>query len=344
MFGKKFLLIPILLSLIIDLQAQQWWYGSFSNICDNREYFSNYAHSQTILGARLNLGSGFEVDSLHQVFAGLNYMIEYGHKPFSNPIPDNAANNRSWNPVVDLYYKYEKENFRVQLGSFPRYKNLNYPLALITDTFQYYRPNIQGGFMELAGTWGNQNVWCDWISRQTYIAREQFMAGTSGHIQFKNLYIEDYLYMFHNASSMAKDTSSHLQDNGGFAFYAGYDLNNKTPLDILKIDIGYVGAYNRFRPDPYGFFSGIQVRAFIFYKFAGIDGTYYKGEKLPLVNGDPFYSNTGNYARFDAYIHPFKSKHIDSKIGWSFHILDGGKKLDNSLQVLLRVNFLNRNK
>ena len=271
-------------------------------------------------------------------------MIEYGHKPFSNPIPDNGANNRSWNPVIDLYYKYEKDNFRLQLGSFPRYKILNYPLALITDTFQYYRPNIQGGFMELSGKWGSQNVWCDWISRQTYSAREQFMAGISGHIQVDNIYFEDFIYMFHNASSMTKDTSIHIQDNGGYAFYAGYDLNKKTILDILKIDIGFVGAYDRFRPDPYGFYGGVQLRMFTYYKIAGINVTYYKGDKLSLVNGDPFYRNTTNYARIDTYIKPFKSKYIDSKIGWSFHLLDGGKKLDNSLQVLLRVDFLNRDK
>ncbi len=344
MFRKYFYLVSIISSFTINAQAQQWWYGTFINICDNREYFSRYAHSQTILGARLNLGSGFEIDSVNQVFAGINYMIEYGHKPFSNPIPDNGANNKSWNPVIDLYYKYEKGNFKIQLGSFPRYKILNYPLALITDTFQYYRPNIQGGFSELTGTWGKQNVWCDWVSRQTYIAREQFMAGTSGFIQFKNFYIEDYFYMFHNASSMATDTANHIQDNGGFAFYAGYDFNNKTALEVFKIDIGYLGAYNRFRPAPYGSFGGLQFRVFMSYKFAGIDATYYNGQKLPLVNGDPFYSNTGNYARIDAFIHPLKSKHIDSKIGWSFHILDGGKDLDNSFQVLLRVDFLNREK
>ena len=289
------------------------------------------------------MGSGFEVDSLHQVYAGLNYMIEYGHKSFSNPIPDNGTNSRSWNPVIDLYYKYEKANLKVLLGSFPRYKILNYPLALITDTFQYYRPNIQGGLMELKGAWGNQNIWCDWISRQTYTAREQFMAGTSGHIQFRNLYIEDYFNMFHNTSSMAKDTSSHIQDNGGYAFYAGYDFN-QTPMEIFKIDIGYIGAYNRFRPDSYSFYGGLQIRSSIYYKVAGFDATFYKGDRLPLVNGDPFYNNTGNYARIDVYTNPFKLKHIDSKIGWSFHIHDGVKKLDNSFQVLLRVDFLNKEK
>jgi hypothetical protein len=343
MFKKQFLIFALLSISLSKIYAQQWWYGTFTNICDNREFFSNYSTSQTILGARINAGSGFEVDTVHQIFVGLNYMIEYGHKPFSNPIPDNvtASPNTAWNPVVDLYYKYEINNYRMFFGSFPRLKILNYPLILLTDTLEYYKPNIQGAFMEISGSWGKQNVWCDWVSRQTLVAREQFIAGTSGHFELNNVYLENYMYMYHNARSMTIDTT-HLQDNGCGAVYLGIDLNKKTPLNTLKFDAGFVGAYDRRRPDPYGFFGGFQIRSFMNYKFAGIDATYYKGKKLPLVYGDPFYRNTGNYARIDAYIQPLRSKRIESKIGWSFHILDGGKFFDNSFQVMFRVNFLDR--
>jgi len=342
MLRKSFLLLSILCLLNVNTWSQQWWYGSFDNICDDREYFSGYATSQTILGARLDLGSGFEIDSVHEIYAGLNYMFEYGHKPFANPIPDTGLANASWNPIVDLYYKYQVKNFRMFFGSFPRHKLLNYPLALLTDTFQYYRPNIQGGLGELSGDWGYQNVWCDWVSRQTYTAREQFMAGASGHIKYGNFYIEDYFYMFHNAGNMISDSTSHVQDNGGGACYVGYNFDNMTPLETLRFDIGMIGCYDRFRPTPYTLHSGFQCRLSAFYKYIGVDATYYNGDKLSLVNGDKFYSNTGNYARIDAYLRPIKSKHTDSKIGWSFHIHDGKKQLDNSFQVFFRVDFLNR--
>jgi len=86
-----FLIFIVLLVSFVKAQ-DQWWYGRFENICDDREYFSNWAWAQTILGARLDAGSGFEVDSVHQIYTGINYMFAYGSDP------------RSLTPIPDLYY------------------------------------------------------------------------------------------------------------------------------------------------------------------------------------------------------------------------------------------------
>jgi len=226
------------------------------------------------------------------------------------------------------------------IGSFPRHDLPNYPLVLLTDTLQYYRPNIQGGFIEVMGDWGNQNAWCDWTSRQTKTANETFLAGTSGHLKTGIFYIEDYLYMYHHAGTELKLATDPVRDNGGGAIYFGIDLFGKTMLDKLSFDIGGVGNYDRYRPIPYSHYKGIQARLFTFYKWAGIDATYYKGDKIHLAYGESFYS-CGNYGRIDTYLKLLKSKYMSSKIAWSFHIVNG-TTLDNSFQVFFTINFLNR--
>jgi len=327
MFRRIILLSLIILIVPSKIKAQnQWFYANFNNICDDREYLTKYAMNQVILGARLDAGSGFKIDSIYQVFAGMNYMFEYGSNPFA------------LRPVPDLYFKSEVPHFRMFFGSFPRYKLLNYPLLLLTDSIQYYRPNIQGGLMEYSGEWGYQNAWCDWTSRQTYTDHETFLAGASGHFQNNLFYIENYFCMFHLAGTKTKATS--VRDNGGGAVYFGVDFAGKTFLDKCNFDIGGIGNYDRIRPLRYNHYWGIQGRASFFYKYFGIDATYYKGHKLALIWGEPFYT-CGNYGRLDAYVKLWKTKHIDSKIGWSFHFVNG-QNIDNSFQVLFRVDFLNK--
>jgi hypothetical protein len=327
---RKIILIFVLTNILIlsVISQKQQWYGSFYNICDDREYFSQWATSQTILGARINVGREFDVDTSNQIFVGLNYLIEYGDNPFS------------WKPVPDLYYKFEIENFRMFFGSFPRYGVLNYPLVLLTDTLLYYRPNIQGGLFELNGEWGYQNVWCDWVSRQSMTEHEAFLAGTSGHYGLGLFYAENYLYMFHHAGNMslADSATNHVRDNGGGAVYFGTDLKSFTNFDKLTFDVGYVANYDRTRPDPYRVNKGFQTRVSALYKRLGTDISYYKGDKITLGYGEPFYE-CGNYGRLDLFFAPVKSKRIESRIGWSFHLIEG-ETLAHSFQVYFRVYFL----
>ena len=80
-------------------------------------------------------------------------------------------------------------------------------------------------------------------------------------------------------------------------------------------------------------------RASFFYKYFGVDASYYSGGSLDLTWGDPFYKG-GKYGRIDTYLKLVETKNVDTKMGWSFHFVQG-KTLDNSIQVLIRVNFLN---
>ena len=319
-----FLLLILSINGIKGFSQQIWGYGNFENICDDREYHYKNVTNVVILGARLDGGVGFQADSLNQVYLGLNYMFEYGSNPYD------------LRPVPDLYYKYEVKNFRMFFGSFPRVNLLKYPLVLHTDSLMYYRPNIQGGLLELSRDWGYQNVWCDWTGHQTNTVHEAFMAGMSGRLKYNIFYLEDYFYMFHFAGT--KLDATHVNDNGGGALYLGIDLSRKTLLETLKFDIGGVGNYDRTRPTNYNGFFGLQERLSLFYKIFGVDATYYKGDKIKLVWGDGFYKS-GDYGRLDTYLKVFKSEKVDTKIGWSFHFVNGTYN-DDSFQVLFRVNFL----
>lgn len=322
---RKFLFSLLILFLFIakGIGQEPWVYGSFDNIFDDREYTSGWGTNQVILGERFDAGVGFKVDTLNQIAAGMNYMFEYGSNPFA------------LRPVPDIYYKYSIDHFRAFFGSFPRYKLLNFPLALITDSVLYYRPNIQGGYMEISGDWGNENAFCDWTGRQTKTVHEAFMSGGSGHLKLGMFYFENYFYMYHYAGVL--DSITPVHDNGGGAAYFGIDLTEKTFLDKCTFDIGGLGSYYRVRPIRYDHRGGIQARASFFYKFFGIDASYYKGENLFLTWGDTFY-RCGNYGRIDTYLKLVKSKHVDTKMDWSFHFVNG-KTLDNSIQVLIRVDF-----
>jgi len=325
--GRKFAVLLLILSIsgIKAFSQQIWGYGKFENICDDREYAYKNVTNQVILGARLDGGIGFQADSLNQVYLGMNYMFEYGSNPFI------------LRPIPDLYYKYEISHFRMFFGSFPRIDLLKYPLVLHTDSILYYRPNIQGGLMELSGDWGYQNVWCDWTGRQTATVHEAFMSGMSGRFKYNIFYLEDYFYMYHFAGTSID--ASHVRDNGGGAVYLGIDFSNKTFFETLKFDIGGVENYDRVRPADYNHYYGLQERFSLFYKIFGLDASYYKGDKIILTWGDGFY-RSGDYGRLDTYLKVFKNKKVDSRIGWSFHFVNGQYN-DNSFQVIFRVNFYN---
>jgi hypothetical protein len=326
MYRKSLSSLLILFLFILNINCQEHWaYGNFNNIFDDREYTSNVGlpYNRVILGARLDGGLGLKVDSLSEICAGGNYMFEYGSNPFA------------LTPVPDIYYKFQLPKFRAYFGSFPRYKLLNFPLALLCDSISYYRPNIQGGLLEAKGDWGYENAFCDWTGRQTATVHEAFMAGGSGHLKQGIFYFENYFYMYHFAGLVNDPTQ--VADNGGGAVYFGIDLAGKTFLDKCSFDIGGIGSYYRVRPNPYEHKGGIQGRASFFYKYIGVDLYYYRGEDLRLTWGDPFYS-CGNYGRIDTYLRLIESKHVDTRMGWNFHFVDG-KTLDNSIQVLIRVDF-----
>ncbi|MFZ5941851.1 MAG: hypothetical protein ACOYXB_14880 [Bacteroidota bacterium] len=323
---KRVRLIFLLLWPFYMLTAQvPDWYLRFDQIMDNREYFTDYAWPQTILGARLNAGATFSRDSVHFLSAGLNYMYEYGGKLNGVPL------------TADLFYHYRGKHLKMWFGSFPRRDKLDYPLVLLNDTLNYYRPNIEGGLVRWEGEAGYLQAWADWTSRQTEVVKETFLAGMEGLVRKGIWLASGHIYMYHRASTVNNVTHEPIRDNGGGALFTGLDLSRNCPLDHLVLDGGIVGSYDRVRPDPYGFAWGGMLRLKAEYRFIGLQMVYYRGDPQVLAYGDTFY-RSGNYLRSDIYFRLFRKFGLDARAGLSLHLAGGD--LNNSQQLLISIPFL----
>ncbi len=246
--------------------------------------------------------------------------------------------NRGNTPTINLFYHYQKDGLTGLLGSFPRRGLLNYPVALLSDTLDNYRPNIQGAYLETRGTWGYENFWCDWTGRQRSNVRESFLAGFSGRINLsQTLFFDHYFYMFHKALYGGHLEDDHIRDNGAFALLFGADFTRKTNLKELSFKAGALGCYDRDRPDPkLHFWAGGFVQAHIYAKKIGVDASYYHGGKLKVANGDGLYQS-GNYGRVDfAYI-PVENKYVSSRAAICFHMVDGALLNSQQLSLILKL-------
>jgi len=317
--------IPVLLLMIAfstPLSSQRFeWLAGFDGFLDNREYYS-IDIPQTIFGSRFRAEVGGSIDGIHRLRAGINYLYEFG------------AAIDTYKPNLTLYYEYHNQGVRLLAGAFPRRELLNFPLALLSDTLHYYRPNIEGLYAGYAWNWGQQNVFLDWTSRQTDTIHERFMAGISGKMWFRDFFLSNYFLMSHFAGAANFDPDHSLRDNIGYNINAGVDLSGKTFLDSLCVSAGILGSLHRVRAEGSGWHTpvGLLGHAIFLYKFAGISATYYAGEGQTLLYGDPFY-RLDRYGRLDFILLPFRRGPVNLKIDVGLHFAGG--QIDYSQQLWL---------
>ncbi len=325
-FEKKIALGIIFLVIFSSLHAQKpEMRFTFDQFFDNREYFSDHAFPQTIFGARLDVQAQFEIDSMHRVAAGINYMYEHG------------SSLLAIKPIVDLYYNYSGRNLNMTFGSFPRREKLEMPLYFLTDTLNYYRPNIEGALVNYAWNWGEVLTFIDWTGRVSELERETFLLGLDAKLGTQLLHVRPSMIMYHNAQSYYPFDSIPLQDNGIMSLLLGTDLSDKTFFDKLSLSTGYLASYNRFRPDPLHWGRGWVSNLDLGYNIFGIKGVYYYGTPIAFKYGDPFYTS-GNYGRLDLFVDPFKHKNVKIRIDWGLHFV-AGEGLHHSQQILIKVKF-----
>lgn len=328
MYLRFIFIVAIFIFFIKSNQAQELkWNIGFDGIADNREYFNTLTTPQTILGARLRGELGFDFDNYHQIRGGLNYLYEFG------------AIDTLLLPDITMYYHAEKEPFNFYMGTFPRKKLLDYPLALITDTLLYYRPNIEGLYLKLFGNWGYENVWIDWTSRQTNVDRETFLFGFSGSINRKIFFLQHYFIMYHFAGPAIPIPNDQLRDNGGLVIRSGINLSTMIGIDSLTISTGIVNSIDRLRGVydwtlKYGSISEIHVN----YKAYGINGLVYFGEGHDFMYSEGFYKAT-LYGRLDLFFTPLQFDRINGRFMLSFHFIEGS--IDYSQSFLLSVDIAN---
>ena len=297
---------------------------SFFQVFDNREYFSDYGFSQTIFASRLDASAVFRLDSLQFFAAGLNYMYEFGSTPLGVP------------PQVNLYYRYETSRSSILLGSFPRKDLIRMPLVFLNDTLNYYRPNIEGAYLAHKGEILDIYGFIDWTGRVAENRRETFLVGMQSELKFSSFYISPAFLMYHNARSYSPVDSVPLQDNGIMSLVAGYRTGDVTGI-YIHASAGIVASYNRHRPENFTWGKGLLADVDLQHKIFGMKAVYYRGNSIDFTYGDPFYRSR-NYGRLDLFIDPAKSRKVETKIGWSFHLVPG-EGIHHSQKVLLRVRF-----
>jgi hypothetical protein len=278
--------------------AQEFKYQLlFEGIGDNREFSQPYAYPQTIMGSRGAFEVGVNIDN-HQLRGGLSHLLEFG------------SDLDAQKPKLTLYYQFQDEGKEFAFGAFPRRDKIDFPLAMLTDTLQYYRPNIEGLYGKISWNWGHQNGFVDWVGRQTETQREQFMAGFSGEIFHKNLFFQNYLLMFHNEDFM------------GFALQGGIRTTENSAMQG-HFKAGILNSTYRER----GVTDGYDVSTTLFaelagsYKNLGIKSVLNMGGGHKFMYGDPYYQ-ADDYWRTDFIWYFINHEKIKGKFNLSMHVVD----------------------
>ncbi len=300
--------------------AQQFRYqGTFEGIGDNREFFSRKAWAQTILGSRGSFEAGVDIDR-HSLRGGISHFYEFG------------STIDSQSPKLTLYYAWEDEVRTFRFGSFPRRNLIDFPLAMITDTLGYYRPNIEGLFGEVRWGWGKESGFVDWVSRQTDTDRENFMAGFSGEIFHQNIFLQNFFILYHDAGAKIAVPGNFLKDYLGYALQTGIRTEESSKIQgVLKA--GILGSSFRERSITDGYLHAVSFFAEGNgrYKNYGIRSVLHAGEGHRFKTGDLFY-RLNSYWRTDIIWYFINHKNVQGRFNLSFHLLEG-KDLDQQQQL-----------
>ncbi len=324
---KRIFIFLLALNAVFTQAQKPAFYLGFDEIFDNREFNGRYGMPQTIFAERINSGLRFSFDSIHSIRTGINYMYENGHELLAV------------RPQIDLSYHYSGSRFEAAFGSFSRRQLMDYPLILLSDSLDYYRPNLEGG--SLAWNWtvgrikGRAHYWIDWMGRQTTQVRESILTGLDLKVEAGIIYAKLITVRYHLARTRAEDDQNSVYDEGAFLAMLGLELSKVFGFDELDISSGYMKIYEwprRTRLNWFqGWYSEIRAGRGIF----DFKAAHYLGEGFALRFGHPLYA-ADHYGRLDFFIDPFRSSRVRSKIGWSMHLFPG-EGVYHSQQLLISV-------
>lgn len=326
---RPFLILSLLLILSGKMMAQQraGMEIDFFGYIDNREYKSTYTKDKTILGTIVSPKLYFAIDSNNRIVTGIHYNQDFGK---------NKDNKDIVKPIA--YYSYESQKFSFALGHMPRYDRLkDVPRLVMSDTFMYDRPNIEGIYFAYHNKGFKQHIFVDWLSKQSYTQRERFMVGTSGKFTKGNVYLANDVTLYHNALTSNDSIVEHIQDNGIALVRLGVDLTNKTALDSLSIEAGFAFGFDRVRTEyEMRFAKGFLAQFYLGYKKFFVGNTLYLGQAQNLPLGDSFYHHN-RYNRLDLGWTPFKKGNLDGRFTASLHWTPDGAS--NQQAFTLRYRF-----
>jgi len=238
-------------------------------------------------------------------------------------------------PQIDLYYSFTSKHLKMLFVSFPRRDLTDYPLFMLTDSLNYYRPNIEGSFIQYSWEWGTIHGWVDWTGRATEEIRESIFVGLDATLTAGRFYFKPTTTRYHMAHTLAVDDATHIRDDGAIALIAGVDISDLVPLDFFSLSSGSMSTYMQARPADYVWAHGWLSELNVKHAIAGFKGTYYKGGPSPLIYGDHLY-RSGHYGRIDIYVEPFSNPRIAARFGCGVHLMIGDRVF-HSQQVLIHI-------
>jgi hypothetical protein len=303
-------------------EAEFDWKTQFSGIVDNREYFNSVQTGRTILGGRITTDAGICLDTHHTLRIGGSLLQEYGSRKFFDGTDIFAFYHGAWLP------------FSFYFGKFPRQTLLRYPLSLLSDSLDYYRPFIEGTLIQLAGRYVYETIWVDWTGKIDHDVHETFLCGFSGALNFSSIRFSHYFVYYHFAHTLNHYPDERLRDNGGGVARIGIMLH-PTGIDSLAINAGILGSFDRIRDG-----RSWQTALGSLYELDATRSRFnlhvlaYFGNSHTLLWGDSFYK-AHTYGRGDFTVRTLKSHHVCARFTLSLHGIEG--HIDNSEAFLLTV-------
>lgn len=301
------------------------WKAGFYGFFDNREYFNPYAAPQSILGSRIFAEGGFKIYQYNEFGAGVDYLFEFGSEP-------NAANIK---PI--LYYHHLNGSKELYMGAFPRRDLIETPNVLLNDTFNYYRPNIEGIYLKFSAPWGYQTAFLDWTSRQTLEAHETFIVSTTSRVN-KGAFFSTLNFLMYHFAGTAAEGPSKIRDNGGLTLNIGADLSKHTFLDSLSVSTGLVGSYDRQRGEyDLRYAIGSKTDIYLQYNNFGVRSMMYLGQGQDLMVGDKMYLSP-IYNRTDLIYNVFSRGKVKGAIEFSLHFLPSKTDFSQKFTIYLDIS------
>jgi len=294
-------------------------YSFFDNSEGNDAYRSTLTHAGLRFTPKLQLCTN---DSLHHIVGGYNFLYEYGESELSKG-------------AIEVYYRYQSDNLRILLGSFPRaLMHEEMPEYLICDSIRYFRPEMAGFDFLYMNEHGHLEVFVDWIQKRSTTEREQFMAGlaTRWHWNRWQVGLEGYLYHY-ALETYGQELGHSIHEVATAHPYVGMLLGSEECRLNADLRLGMLIQMDRDRADmkwhsPVGFIADADInwRRFHLHEtfYAGKSQQYFGNAGFGRYYWGDTFTQSPWYSRTDLGYNIIVHKNVSLGANLTFNFTDKG--------------------
>lgn len=330
---RRFLLILSLLLITNILIAQKFiWDVDFTTKLDNREFSGNpISPSKTLFGAFIMPKVGLQLGDNHNIVFGVDLSRNFGQVEKKN------------NYNLIFYYNFDSEHYKAYTGIVPSKKMIGqYSRAMFSDDIYYFDTTIEGAILQYKSKKGYSELIFDWLSMFSHKEREIFALYSASDYRFNWFQVGYNAYMNHFSTS--EQVPNNVVDNIFINPYVGINFTQWLPLDLFRLDFGWIQTLQRDRIKSMNFIfpNGGHLDLKLEKWGVGINNSLYLGNNLMpyyynrdvvgnmygslLYFGDLFYStDTGLLDRLEVYWKAVSNDYLNLKISCVFNIDGKGK-------------------